>query len=202
LRRLEATSTSTSPSPRNFHRLIIYWSTAPHREALYDAGMRFSIKWPLAVMAYVALAATAATIVGQNGLILADIVWLITILAVCYALIVACGATGKRRQMALGVAVVSAAYVVCLNLAPDRVPTSWMLNAAGYDVTSNGDILQRTIFMGIRPRQSVSYPTAAPNRRALLTTVNATGTMAAGLIGLGLGALAYSRGQRDQSASD
>jgi hypothetical protein len=70
--------------------------------------VRFSLKWILAAMVYVAIAAAA---LGTGKWHFADVLWILTLLAVGYAILVAAFATGRRRVLSAGFAVLSVCFV-------------------------------------------------------------------------------------------
>jgi hypothetical protein len=91
--------------------------------------MRFSLKWILAAMAYMALAAAALT---QGTWVYADLLWAISLLVVVYAGLVTAFARGRRQITAAGFVVASLCFCVCLNVGGgDAVPTMRLLTAAG-----------------------------------------------------------------------
>jgi len=185
--------------------------------------MRFSLKWALAAMAYVALAAAA---LSQRSPVWAGLLWTATIFAFCYALLV-CFAWDDRRAAALGFVVVSIVYYVHQQMAPTQALPRQILVAAGLDtwqvpntfeiyVTQGapannkqpGEVVQQ----GEIVAEVVDDPIGAANpkpvkvrrtvmERAFATTrlqaVSAIGFMAAGLTGALLGVLAFRRGRQN-----
>jgi hypothetical protein len=83
--------------------------------------IRFSMKWLLAGMVYVAVAAAA---IAQGHWSYAAILWMATFFAVTYALTVAIFARGARQIAAAGFAIASLAIVACMRFAPGSLPTS------------------------------------------------------------------------------
>ena len=69
------------------------------RAYLAAMGIRFSLKWLLTAMVYVALAAAAFT---QDHWAWADVLWLVSFVAVCYAAALAFNAAGERRSRSIG----------------------------------------------------------------------------------------------------
>jgi hypothetical protein len=90
--------------------------------------MRFSMKWVLLGMAYVAVAAAAFS---QGHWVYADLLWLAAFLGVCYALITAAAALGARRAVATGFAIFAIAFALCAQFADDAIPTRRLLAACG-----------------------------------------------------------------------
>jgi hypothetical protein len=90
--------------------------------------MRFSLKWGLLGMAYVAVAAAAF---GQGHWVYADLLWLATFLAVCLAAMTVIFGKGTRRAGAAGFALFALALAACAQFAPDSIPTKRILLAAG-----------------------------------------------------------------------
>ncbi len=153
--------------------------------------MRFSLKLALAAMAYVALAAAA---ISQRSTIGRDALWAVTVLAFAYAAVVSFIATGKRQALALGFLVLTAIYVVGLYLQPRVLSSRRVFEAAGYRISDDGDV-HAVVFIAPGLQQD-KYP---GNFTPAIQSANAICTMAAGLIGCGLGALAYRRGGRGES---
>lgn len=151
--------------------------------------MRFSLKWALAAMAYVALAATAYAKESTFGI---DVLWTITILAFCYSLIALGVMQGESKARARGFAVLCGAYFACVYFAPHKLPSAHLMRVAGYSVTNEGRVLERATVAGIG-----SGVRTARGIGPVLPVANAIGTMVAGLVGCGLGALAYRRGRAD-----
>jgi hypothetical protein len=151
--------------------------------------MQFSIKWLLAAFVYVALAAAALATSRQ---LIADLVWAVTGLAFGYAVVVSIIACGKRQAVALGFVVTSALYVFALMMAPGSASSHRAFVAVGYVLGSDGTLYE--------------YDVAAPAGGGLRTlgdftpairASNAVATMAAGLIGCCLGAMAFRHGCSD-----
>jgi hypothetical protein len=90
--------------------------------------MRFSMKWILAGMAYVAVAAAAFS---QQTWVYADVLWAIGLLAVVYGAIVALFARGRRQAAAAGFVVGSVCFALCVYGSSNSVPTLRLLTAAG-----------------------------------------------------------------------
>jgi hypothetical protein len=90
--------------------------------------MRFSLKWILAGMAYVAIAAAAF---ARDEWWYTDILSALTLLAVVYAILVTAFASGRRRIAAAGFVVASISFIFCAAYGGDGVPTTRLLGAAG-----------------------------------------------------------------------
>jgi hypothetical protein len=73
--------------------------------------MRFSLKWILAGTVYVALAAAAF---GTGKWYFAEVLWALTLLAVVYAIVAVAYFRRRRQAAALGFAVASACFLLCL----------------------------------------------------------------------------------------
>jgi hypothetical protein len=76
--------------------------------------MRFSLKWILAVMVYIAIAATA---LGQPSWLRSDTLWVITILSNVYAATLAVFARGRRQVAAVGFVFATIGFAGCLRFA-------------------------------------------------------------------------------------
>jgi hypothetical protein len=144
--------------------------------------MRFSLKWLLAGMAYVALA--AAAVIG--ALFCPHVLWTVTIGIFLYALLI-CVASHWGNAFCAGFVVFSAAHLLVFIAAPNWLPSSAGLTAAGYRITNQGVLLQK--------------PTPQSDWHVeddLMHAVAAAGTMAAGLIGGALATGSYRRhGKRE-----
>ena len=68
------------------------------------------MRWMMAVTAYIAL--LAAT-VGTGSQILIDVVWAVTLVAICYAIVVAVVERGKQPTNAVGVIARATPHIVC-----------------------------------------------------------------------------------------
>ena len=93
--------------------------------------MRFSMRWMLAVTAYVALWRRRWV---RAVRCVSTVVWAVTIIAIGYAVVVAVVDRGKRQAMAVGFVALAAAHIVCMYLAPTSLPAVRLLEAAGYGV--------------------------------------------------------------------
>jgi hypothetical protein len=147
--------------------------------------MRFSLRRLLLAIAYVALVAAA---VGTQSPALIDVLWAGSLIAGCYAIVLAFVATGRRRAMAIGFVTLAAAYAALIYLFPGRSPVMHAVSALGYTVS----VSELGVLM-IRGRSAdvVRIVTAAQ-------IANPVSTLAAGLIGAGIGALAYRNSKREQ----
>jgi hypothetical protein len=90
--------------------------------------VRFSLKWILAGMLYVAIAAAAF---GTGKWHFADLLWTMTLFAAVYAIALAVFASGKRRAMAATFVVGCACFLFCVTFGGDAVPTARLLVASG-----------------------------------------------------------------------
>jgi hypothetical protein len=111
------------------------WANCGPRGRLADAysllaaeeiGVRFSLKWILAGMAYAAVAAAA---LSQDSWVYADVLWVLTLAAFAFALVVACFERGQRQIGAASFVAFSGCYLLCLQFAESSVPTSRLLLA-------------------------------------------------------------------------
>jgi hypothetical protein len=151
--------------------------------------MRFSIRWMLALVAYVALVTTA---IATGSYLLADVVWGLTLVAVCYAMVVAWVDRGRRQAMAVGFVIMAALHVAGLYVVPNRVPAARAFVATGYYLSdSDGEVY---VYEMTRPG---TYQ-IAPGGQSTLRVANAIVTLVAGVVGCFVGRAAY----RGQSRSD
>lgn len=112
--------------------------------------MRFSLKWILAGVTYVAIAAAAFS---QQTWVYADTLWAIGLLAVVYGALVAFLARGRRQAAAVGFVVGSLAFAACVFTGSSSVPTLRLLSAAGVGPDSVAPI----------PMASPYYPATSVN---------------------------------------
>lgn len=160
--------------------------------------MRFSLKWALAAMAYVALAATAFSSPAHP---LNLLLWGAALTAFAYSILLIVVVRGRVQLLALGFVVTSGMLLSCYCLAPSRRPSLWFFPPQRHvpgpklEIPDYEAELQR-FNIGNAPPSSIIVPFVADYHRALRgDAANAIGIMAAGLIGCGLGALAYRRGR-------
>jgi hypothetical protein len=86
------------------------------------------MKWALAAMAYVAVAAAAFS---RQTWVFADLLWAASLLAVVFAALVAGFDRGRRQIAAAGFVVASGCFLLCMALDQNAVPTNRLLAAAG-----------------------------------------------------------------------
>jgi hypothetical protein len=89
-----------------------------------------------------------------------------------------CFAKGETRARALGFVLVSAVQFALVYLAPARTLAGEFFADMGYVATEGGWYARRT-------------STFVPGSQAIFNALNAAGTMLTGLIGYGIGALAF-----------
>lgn len=111
------------------------------------------MKWILAGMVYVAIAAAAFS---QESSVYADLLWAVAFVAVCYALLLAAVSKGRGRTMAGGFALFAIGFALCAAFAQDATPTARILEAAG--VNQYGTPLPHLL----PPAQAYSTPAAHP----------------------------------------
>jgi hypothetical protein len=152
--------------------------------------MRFSLGLFFAAMAYVSL--VTGTIVSANSA-LNSVTWTATAIAFCYAAVTLCFARGKRQAVALGFVLLSSAYFAVLCFFPYRTPAAQLFTTLGYGVVPDGNLyaLDTPPIIEIVSLSNVQADRTLPGSRWVLSVTNAAGTMLAGLIGCGIGALAY-----------
>jgi hypothetical protein len=165
--------------------------------------MRFSLKWLLAGMAYVALIAAAYS---RTSWLLVDAVWLVAFLAFGYGMIVCRSAHGEIRIAAFGFVAFSALFAGSAQFAPASLPSARfaartlprLSSASSNVVVHSADDVVSGVAVGwaADARLWLYYdPELLAQRTRLL---NSAGTMLAGLIGGALATLAYRRhGQRE-----
>ena len=136
--------------------------------------MRYSLKWILGVMAYVALAAAAF---GQPGRLGPDIMWCITILATAFAAaIVVCG-RGPRRAAAIGFVVASISFAALVLFSVDL---------PGHDGHS-GFYPVDNLFLTLK----INWVAYDPNTILRLRTANAVAPLVFGIVGALVGLVAF-----------
>jgi hypothetical protein len=154
--------------------------------------MRFSLKWMLAAMVYVALAASA---VGLHSRALADVVWMLNIAALLFTLMVMIGGASERRSRATGFAIFMGSYIFASCLVYNRLPATRVFQANGYEISASGSAYAWT--EPLRPGGEVTRLDAT----ASLYVAHATSALACGFFGAYLGPLAFRRGDRSESAT-
>jgi hypothetical protein len=157
--------------------------------------MQYSLRWLLVAMAYVALVAGA--IVSRNYF-MSDAVWAVTFAVICYSIVTAVMAQGRRRAMALGFAILAAGNVACLYTAQSRLPANRLFRQLDYLVSDDSLYVRVAAETGIFSERSATMRrTRIGNGEVIVRTTNAAGTMLAGLVGCLIGALAYRHCGRD-----
>jgi hypothetical protein len=187
-------------------------------------GFRFSIRWALAAVAYVALAAAALT---QEGWAYAWLLWLASFAAFVYAVLLACYARGRRQARSLGFAVGSLSLAACLYLTPANVATEQLLRSLG--IIRDQILFAPTTPTPVLPPQAASAPvynsySITPGATGTLSVItrsappavvmtpmgeiepkvrgaNAVATVLSGMLGLLLGSLAFTKGHLQPEAS-
>jgi len=141
------------------------------------------MKWLLAGMVYVAVAAAAFTQAERGW---GDALWVISHLAICYAAGLAIYGAGERRARALGFLMGALALVITLEVSPDRVPVGRIVGALSppppkaFRVRDSGTV---TIY---QPKR------ASPELEVVrVRAANAVAVMLAGAAGSLVTALAY-----------
>jgi hypothetical protein len=128
--------------------------------------MRFSLKWILAGMAYVAIAAAAF---GRGNWYYADLLWAVTLLAVVYGILVTAFARGRRQVAAAGFVVASVCFVLCVAFGSDAVPIERLLIASGVG-KSGVPVATQTVVQTVNvavPVPSSPYPPSWPSPSAV-----------------------------------
>lgn len=182
--------------------------------------MRYSLKWGLVGMAYAALAAAAF---GQGHWAYADLLWLATFGAICLAMLIAIFGTGARRAGGVGFALFALALAICMQFAPDSIPTRRIFLAA--ELRSYASVQASTppyaqyrmappatpsapalptnqpyyypppqVVMAAQP-VPVAFPSGMvePPINTKLRAANSLGVMVAGIVGCWLGIAAFRR---------
>src|SRR5688572_7201134 len=124
----------------------------------YTAAMRYTLRWLLLAMAFVAL--VAGTIVSVNSS-LNSLTWSATAIVFTYDAVTLCYARGKRQAVALGFVVLSSAYFAALCFFPVQTPAARLFNTLGYGVSNQGLLSARDTAPII---QVVSPTTLGPDR--------------------------------------
>jgi hypothetical protein len=181
---------------------------------------RFSLKWILAAMVYAAIAAAA---ISQQSWVYADLLCAASLLALGYAVVLIIYSRGARQAAAVGFAVFMALLALCIQAAPESVPTLRILTVAGIGhqelapltpptpMLASGTFLSSSTVatgnLNFTPSATVwPAPTLYPissltgsvesNITPKLRAANAVATMLIGLLGCLLGVLAFHRAQR------
>jgi hypothetical protein len=136
--------------------------------------MRFSLKWILAVMVYVAVAAAAF---GQPKWLYPDIMWCITILANAFAAAIAVCGRGPRKAAASAFLVASITFAALVLFSVDL---------PGHDGHS-GFYPVDNIFLTL----GIDSAAPTPNTVLRLRTANAIAPLVFGLLGALVGLIAF-----------
>lgn len=170
------------------------YADSPH--ARYAAAMRFSLKWLLTLMAYVALAAVAFNR-ALDDWIYSDLLAAITFCALTYAVVLAFFSRGSHRGAAIGFAVASLFYIACLRFLPNETPTARLVDyfyptwiERSPSAAGNGPTLSRVKRKRPPSSGSRSFIRGTTEDQVVDRAANSVTTMLAGLIGSALGALA------------
>jgi hypothetical protein len=139
--------------------------------------MRFSIRWMLAIVAYVAVV-VAVMVTGSNRLV--DLIWAVSWLAICYAAVFAAIGDRRQRAMAVGFPVLSIAHLIGLQMKPHHMLPGQLCEIAGYNVARDGDIW-------VRGRIDAK----ATELKKALPAANAISTLVLGFLGCFIGRIAY-----------
>ena len=154
--------------------------------------MQFSLKWLLAGTLYVAIAAAAF---AKPHWASAAAVWLITLFAVVYALIVATSASGSRQVAAKGFAIASVLLFLGLHFTPEFFPIEYVVDAI-YPAHGVPVILDGSIDISLVPPPAMAVYPGDPNDPVYRNRVaTAVAVMLAGIVGATLGVMAYRRGR-------
>jgi hypothetical protein len=169
-------------------------------------AMRFSLKWILAGMAYVAVAAAAF---GTGKWYFADLLSVMTMFAAVYAIAVAMFDGSMRRAMAATFVVGCACFLLWLTLGGDAVPVQRLLVASGVGqtapaATTADDEVKALTALYDQGRTTLDQVAAAKRRQqelklradsealaVYLRAATAVATLAVGLRGSLVGLLAF-----------
>lgn len=194
-----------------------------NKKHLLERAMRYSLKWGLLGMAYVALAGAAF---GQGHWAYADLLWLATFGAICLAMLIAIFGTGARRAGGVGFALFALALAMCMQFAPDSIPTRRMFLAAElrslaaaeasapyaqYRVDAPGTLVPPvatgypapyyapTTIALAQPPVAVAFPSGVVEAPIFtkMRAANSLGVMFTGIVGCWLGIAAFRRQQKE-----
>jgi hypothetical protein len=151
--------------------------------------MRFSIRWMLAAVTFVALVTAA---IASQSYLLVDLVWAVVLLAVVYAIVLAWSPNKQRQAIAIGFVSVAVMHAACLYFLPSHAPTTHALRAAGY-ILSKGQVYE------VNSDEGPGEPhwIRASQVQVAVRTANAVVTLVAGLAGSLVGAAAYAHARRE-----
>jgi hypothetical protein len=99
--------------------------------------VRFSLKWILAGMVYVAIAAAA---IARGEWYYADVVLGLTIVGLTFAVVTAIYSRGKRQACAVGFTVGCASFLGYLQFGGQTSPAWRLIEAAGLDKVASGKV--------------------------------------------------------------
>jgi hypothetical protein len=170
--------------------------------------LSFSLTYVLLAIGFIALGCAAFT---QESELCAELLWVLTVFAACYALLAVCYLRGMRQAAALGFLVLWLAYLACVIYVPHRTPARRVLTLAGYGEASPPDKMEdyRMLINGLNadyrrnePANKATYDALylkyemALGNRPEIRAANAIGSMVAGIIGSVLGTFVYSRSRK------
>jgi hypothetical protein len=191
-------------------------------------GFRFSIKWALAAIAYVALAAAALT---QTGWAYASLLWFAAFAAFVYAVLLACYARGRRQARAVGFALGALSLAACVHIAPANVATDQLLRSVGvikdqivfgatasmppagvftapvgsptpvFNAYGFNQGATGTLSITARPSGPTVVATTQADTELKVRAANAIAAVLAGLLGMLLASLAFAKSQPQPVAS-
>jgi hypothetical protein len=137
--------------------------------------MRFSLRTFLLAVAYAALVGGALI---SRSATLSALAWSVTATAFCYAFVMLCFATGRYKALALGFVLLSSTYFAVAYISPARTLAGELFSDIGYVATEGGWYSHRS-------------GTFVPGSQAIYNTLNAAATILVGVVGAGVGALAW-----------
>jgi hypothetical protein len=162
--------------------------------------MRFSLKWILAGMVYVAVAAAAFSFAAKTW-VYCDVLWGLTLLTMVYCGVLAVCATGVSRAWGAGFVFASVSYLGILAFSEGKTTTGMILDAAEIKagVTASppmryyGGATMRPIVVG-----TPSYTPTQVSR--MVRAANAVAALVFGLMGSLVGLLAFRTAGREDTA--
>ncbi len=152
--------------------------------------MRFSLKWLLAGMVYVAIAAAAFSF-AEKTWIYCDVLWGLTLLILVYSGVVVLCASGRRRATAAGFLFACILYLGILAVTEGKTTGGMILNAVGVRAELNA----APVLMGSYYYRPIPAPPvrgmSQGNFNRLVRAANAVATLAFGLMGSLAGLMAF-----------
>jgi hypothetical protein len=105
-----------------------------------------------------------------------------------------CYARGNRQAVAIGFVLLSSVHFAALRFFPIQTPAAQLFEAIGYTVMEHGYVYARIDhppIVAVFSADKIGPNRQIVNGQSALSAANAVGAMLSGLVGAGIGAVAY-----------